>query len=69
MATKKGFIKVRFTQSYSASRGAAISGVKDAVKEIRMSEQLQGLLDSGICELVKKAPAAKREKAVSKKGE
>ena len=69
MATKTGFVEVRFTKNYSAPRGAAISGAKDAVKEIRMSEQLQELLDSGVCELVKKTPAAKREKAVSKKGE
>ena len=64
-----GMVEVKFLKSYSASRGPSIYGSKGQVKNVRMSDQLQALLDSGVCELCKAAPAAKREKAVKKKGE
>lgn len=60
-------VQVKFKKNYIASRGPGIAGVKGQICSYRMTDALQALLDSGVVELVKKAPAEKREKATRKK--
>lgn len=57
-------IKVRFTKSYIAPMGAGIAGQKDSYKVLPMTDQLQGLIDDGIVEVVSNTEAATRETAV-----
>lgn len=58
-----GMVSVTFKKNYIASRGAPISGRKGETKDVRMSEQLQTLIENETCEVGKGTPASKREKA------
>jgi len=64
-----GMVKVKFLKSYSASRGPAIYGAKGEEKQIRMGENLQALIESGVCELCKGTAASTRKKATKKSAE
>lgn len=64
-------VEVEFLKEYCAARGESIIGAKGAVKTYPMTKQLAELMDAdreggAVLKLVRKVPAAKREKAAGK---
>lgn len=60
-------VEIEFKENYIAARGQNISGVKGAVKSIRVTEQLKELIAAGTVAVVKGTAASKRSKAAGRK--